>query len=103
MASKSYGIHVGQLAGLPSSVILRAEQLLSFFLNKKLPVEDPTASLPKGDESKVAGVDSLFPGNDAGISCVEENGVVYIRVNKQQASFADSYEFLCNYYFGKKE
>ena len=38
-ASKSYGIHVAKLAGIPQTVINRAKYLLSDFMNDKKPVQ----------------------------------------------------------------
>lgn len=43
---KSYGIHVGRLAGLPPAVIKRAEALLNKLENDKKNVTDVTAELP---------------------------------------------------------
>lgn len=55
VADKSYGIHVGALAGLPSSVLQRARQILTQ-LEKKASSEGTTqrrASIPKTDEKQL--------------------------------------------------
>ncbi|MFV0340712.1 MAG: MutS-related protein, partial [Parachlamydiaceae bacterium] len=51
-ADKSYGIHVGRLAGLPCPVLLRAEEILSH-LEESAEAKAPFAVPPKKTRKKV--------------------------------------------------
>jgi DNA mismatch repair protein MutS len=65
-ADRSYGIHVGRLAGLPAAVVKRAEQVLSALekenqagavtrLAEDLPLFAARLTAPKADEPPSAG------------------------------------------------
>jgi len=65
---KSYGIHVGRLAGLPSSVISRATEILSHLeenANRKSAFE-PTPAKPRAQKSK-----SRIPSNNLQLNLFE--------------------------------
>jgi DNA mismatch repair protein MutS len=48
-ADRSYGIHVAQLAGLPSSVIVRAKEVLAQLESANASVSNPLVAVPGGD------------------------------------------------------
>ena len=52
-ASKSYGIHVAKLAGIPEAVIQRAKYLLADFMDDKENFQKPLSSIKEYDENQL--------------------------------------------------
>jgi DNA mismatch repair protein MutS len=61
-ADRSYGIHVAELAGLPSSVTARAREVLSNLEKQELDVQGAPVIARRGGESAGAGQLLLFTG-----------------------------------------
>ena len=82
VASKSYGIHVAQLAGLPPAVIQRAEHILE--------KDSDLADMPAVQaETNLA---SHF--TTSSVSSTEDEDAYYIRIDKKLGNFPDAYELL---------
>ncbi|HKD18339.1 MAG TPA: DNA mismatch repair protein MutS [Thermoanaerobaculia bacterium] len=63
-ADRSYGIHVAELAGLPTAVIARAREVLANLENQELDVQGAPVLARSGGQSAGAGQYLLFSGEE---------------------------------------